>query len=445
MLEISILGGIVAVSLVMCICLIQRYFKTKDISDLYFGIAYLLWMAAAFFGVLIGYATVNNNSLLTSLLYRISTTAGVLSYVFVNMFAVAITNTDEKMRYYIWIPLSSFLIITFIVWTFNPIMSEVIGVTTEFTLPSTYKEPIGPPLIETIIVLLVVMAIYPTSMFFSSAKNTKERSTKIKSLLIGVGLFVGTIAYAIEITGAIPYQYIIVYRLMILIGALLMFLGQFIYSAKPSIPSASYAFSKALKLDHKQMVGRKVLFEFDPASNYERGVMNFVSEAIANSEQIFVFTRKGSAIHSVLREHGNVKFFYLTQQLSIPKEISESELLLPSTDTSLMLGILDKTLRVYPYSVANVVFDNLSDLILSVGFDKTYSFMKYALEVLASPKTTVLFLLNKTAHDIQTTSNIRSLFSDQISYGKDGIQIIKLSPTEITMVETGIMPLERRE
>jgi hypothetical protein len=54
---------------------------------------------------------------------------------------------------------------------------------------------------------------------------------------------------------------------------------------------------------------------------------------------------------------------------------------------------------------------------------------------------TVLFLLNKNAHDPQILSNIRSLFSEQISYGKNGIQIIKLSKAETTMVETGLMPL----
>jgi hypothetical protein len=221
-----------------------------------------------------------------------------------------------------------------------------------------------------------------------------------------------------------------------------MFLGQFIYPAKPSIPSTSGAFSRTLGLAHKQIIGRKVLFEFDPASNYERAITDFAVESITNAEQVMVFTRKGSAVHSTLQEHKNAKFFYLTQQLSVPKEISENELLLPSADTSLLLGIIDKILKVYPYKVVNMVFDNLSDIVLSVGFDKTYNFIKYALEILASPNVTVLFLLNKNAHDLQILSNIRSLFSEQISYGKNGVQIIKLSRPETTMVEAGLMPLK---
>lgn len=440
MLEVPILGGIVAVFLAIHVCSMRRYFKTKDKPDLYFGITYLLLVVAAIFGILIGFATITNNSSLTPLFYRASTTSGVLSYVFMNMFAVAVTKCDKKTRC-VWIPLSSFLIISFIVWIFNPTVSGVVGETTEFTLPSTYKEPIGPPLIETIIALIAVMAIYPASLFFSFAKNTKERSVKMKSLLIGIGLSIGTMAYAIEITGAVACQYMVVYRSTMLVSSILMFLGQFIYPTKPSVPSALGVFSRNLGLDHQQMIGRKVLFEFDPASNYERAITDFVAEAVTNTEQIMVFTRKGSAVHSNLQENKNAKFFYLTQQLSVPKEISENELLLPSADTSLLLGIIDKILKVYPYKVINMVFDNLSDIVLSVGFDKAYNFIKYALEILASPNVTVLFLLNKNAHDLQILSNIRSLFSEQISYGKNGIQIIKLSKAETTMVEAGLMPL----
>jgi len=195
------------------------------------------------------------------------------------------------------------------------------------------------------------------------------------------------------------------------------------------------AFSKTLGLNHKQLVGRKILLEFDPASHCEKAIQDFVDEALANTEQIIVFTRKSSSIYSSLREEKTVKFFCLTQQFSIPKESSENEVLLPSGDTSLMLSVLDKTLKAYPQSAINVVFDSLSDLVLSIGFDKTYLFLKYAVEILASTKNTALFLLNQTAHDPKVTSSLRSLFSDQIFFGKEGIQAVKLSKAEVATPE----------
>ena len=432
---ILVFVGVAAVLAPMQVYLIRKYFKTRDKSNLYFGIACLLWMVAAVFGVLIGTATSLNDSSLTLLFYRTSTTLGVLGYLFMSIFAVAATKPKEKTRG-IWIPFLAFLIITSIVWVFNPHVAGVFDGVTDFTFTSMYKEPYGLPFIETIIALMAVMAIFPIYLFFRIAKDTKERTVKIKSLLIGVGMSTGTIAGAIEVTGAVSYEYMLIYRSIIFIGSFIMFLGQLypVVLTISTIQTQVRAFSKTLGLNHQQMVGRKILLEFDPASQYEKAIQDFVAEGLANAEKMVVFTRKGSTIHSSLHEEKAVKFFCSTQQFSIPKEFSENEVLLPAGDTSLMLSVLDKTLKAYPQSAINVVFD-LSDLVLSIGFDKTYLFLKYAVEILASPRNTVLFLLNQTAHDPKVASSLRSLFSDQIFFGKQGIQTVKLSKAEVGTLE----------
>lgn len=418
---------------------ILRYFQTKDKSDLYFGIACSLWTAATVFGATAQIMlSLDDNLLLLKTFYRSMITLVTLGFSFLNFFALTTTKYGDKKGSLI-VQSAAILVVMSFVWAFDiAVKPDDIAM---FELPSMYKTHIGPPVTEAVVILFGVLAFYPTYLFFNAFRTAKERRIRMKFFLMGFAIAFGTMGFATEVANALNY---LIYRFIILIACSIGLVSQLAYSTVPSVPTAQYIFSKALKLDHKQIVGRKILFEFDPASNYEKTVKEFIVEATANAEQVFVFTRKGSAIQSCLREQ-KAKFFYLTQQLSVPKELSENELLLPSSDTSLILGILDKTLRAYSHSIINVVFDNLSDLILSVGFDKTYGFIKYALEVLASPKTTVLFLINKTAHDLQITSNIRSLFSDQISYEKSGIQIIKLSPTEITAIETGIMPLERRE
>jgi hypothetical protein len=343
----------------------------------------------------------------------------------------------------------------FIIWnpTFEPIVEGHVDGTIEFTLMSTYKEPYGLPLIETIVTLMAVMTCHPIYSFFRSVKNSKERIVKIKSLLMGVGLFVTIAAYSIEVTGAISHLYMPIYRPTVLIGALTLFLGYempkwlerklvrqvfvgektkspleefFAQPIAPSTRSPLHAFSEPLGLKHEQMAGRKILFEFNPASNYEKVIQDFAAEALANAEQLVIFTRRGSSIHSSLREYKDVKLFCFTQQFSIPKESTENEILLPSGDTSLILDVLDKALKANPGGPVNVIFDNLSDLLLSTGFDKTYRFVRYAVEMLASPKNTVIFLLNQTAHDPNVTSSLKGLFSDQVFCGERGLQIIKL-------------------
>jgi len=460
---VYVLGGIIAVYGIIHVRLIQRYSKTKDKPSLYFGITALFFVMPAVFGILIAAATTINNLPLARLFYQASTTFGMLAFVFLNMFAIAMAKPSEK-THGIWIAVMCFLSITFIVWTSNPVVSGFIGGTSEFTLTSMYKAPYGLPLIETIIALMIVVAVYPIHLFFRIAKDTKEQVVQIKSLLMGVGLFIAAVAYSIEVTDAISYQYMSIYRPMIFIGSFTMLFGFmmpkwverklvghplmseervrsfveefFLYPVAPTVRTQLHAFSKTLGLNHQQMAGRKILLEFDPESHYEKAIQDFATEGLANAEPTVVFTRRGSAIHSSLREQKAVKFFCLTQQVSVPKEFSENEMLLPSNDTSLMLDVFDKTLKAHPQGVVNVVFDSLSDLVLSVGFEKTYRFMRYAVEMLASPRNTVLFLLNQNAHDPKVASSLRGLFNDQMYFGKEGIQTVKLSKVEVGRAET---------
>jgi len=460
---VYVLGGITIVFLVMCVHLYRRYAKTKDEPSLYFGITCFLWALAAIFGILIAVATGLHNAPLTVLFYRASVTSGILAYLFGAFFAVALTKSDAKRG--IWVSSIAFFVITYIVWNVDPVIEGVVGGTTEFTLASLYKAPYGLPLIETIIALMGVMASFPIYLFLHGAGITEDRVIKIKSYLMSIGMVVASGAYSIEVTGAIPYTYMPVYRPMIFVGAFVMyfsfmtpkwlekkFVGPtpmseklvksfidefFVNEGASSTRVRQHAFSKTFGLNHQQMVGRRILLEFDPMSHYEKAIRDFATEALANVEPVVIFTRRGSAIHSSLREQKSVKFFCLTQQISVPKEFSENEMLLPSNDTSLMLDVFDKTLKAQPQGAINVVFDSLSDLVLSVGFEKTYRFMRYAVEMLASPRNTVLFLLNQTAHDPKVTSSLRGLFSNQISFGKEGIQTVKLPNAEVGKVKTG--------
>ncbi|NIR87075.1 hypothetical protein GWO13_05660 [Candidatus Bathyarchaeota archaeon] len=188
------------------------------------------------------------------------------------------------------------------------------------------------------------------------------------------------------------------------------------------------AFSKTLGLDHKQLVGKKLLFEFDPTSPYERVVRDFVTEAIANVETTVVFTPRGSPIHSALSQESNLRFFLLTQQVSAPKMgASATEMLLPANNSSLMLDAFEKLLNASAQGRVCLVFDSLSELIRSIGLEKTYKFVQYVLEMLYSERVTALFLLTSSAHDTKTSSTLRGMFEDQLVYGRKGIGIVKMS------------------
>jgi hypothetical protein len=116
----------------------------------------------------------------------------------------------------------------------------------------------------------------------------------------------------------------------------------------------------------------------------------------------------------------------LTQQVAVPTRFSDTEILLASNETSIMLNLLDKMLKSKEEGAVNIIFDNLSDLVLTIGFEKTYNFMKSATEMLASRNITALFLVNTLAHSPTILSSLRSLFSNQIFFDRSGIRSIKL-------------------
>jgi len=186
-------------------------------------------------------------------------------------------------------------------------------------------------------------------------------------------------------------------------------------------------FSKALGLTHGKAVGKNILLEFDPTSDYERVIEDFVDEALANAESVAVFTSKGSAVHSALSNRGDVKFLILTQSISTPQaNTSKNEILLPANNSSLLLDALNKVLKAYPEKNSNIVFDNLSSLVLLNGFEESYGFLRYALELLSLENGTSLFLFDPRAHDVTVASAFRSLFNDQVTYGKVGLRVVKM-------------------
>lgn len=163
-------------------------------------------------------------------------------------------------------------------------------------------------------------------------------------------------------------------------------------------------FSHALDLDHTQLRGRKILLEFDPATPYERSVRDFVVECQAYEEVVILLGNKASVIYQSLQGEEGLEFIPIIPQ-----------------------PILTPILETHVGKPIDLICDNLTDLIFSMGFQATYKYVRHTLERLTGHMSTALFLLNPNAHPSNETYSIRSLFSDQVTYGKDGLILIKLT------------------
>jgi hypothetical protein len=187
------------------------------------------------------------------------------------------------------------------------------------------------------------------------------------------------------------------------------------------------SFSRLIGLDHERLIGRKLLLEFDPASNYEKILDSLAKESMANVEPIFIFTSSTSPIHSSLTEQSAIRFFLTSLSTSTPKSTSENKVLLPAKNTPLILDAISKVLETYDDVNACFVLDILPELLTTIGQKRTFTFMRHALDLLSSEKTTSLFLLNTGAHETEVVSRLRSLFSNQLTYDQNGLEVVKTS------------------
>lgn len=185
-------------------------------------------------------------------------------------------------------------------------------------------------------------------------------------------------------------------------------------------------FSKSFGMSHQQMSGKKILLEVDPTSDFHEALFSFVSEARIHDEKLLIFTSKSSPLHLKFSGIKHIKLYLLASKTSSPPKRNANETLLPANDLSVLLNTIAKIHGVKRRKPVKVLFDNLSDTILLCGFEKTYKFIRWLLETITSPKMTILFVFNPTAHDPKTSSSVRGLFSTQLAYGKNGPEIVTL-------------------
>src|SRR3989337_1046492 len=88
-------------------------------------------------------------------------------------------------------------------------------------------------------------------------------------------------------------------------------------------------FSKQLGIEHNKLLGKKILLEYEPRTDYERFVRNFALECAFLGESVIIVTQKGSSIRQALDGDQGIKFIDLERArelLPILKENSEGPL-----------------------------------------------------------------------------------------------------------------------
>lgn len=187
------------------------------------------------------------------------------------------------------------------------------------------------------------------------------------------------------------------------------------------VPLQEKPFTKNLGLNVK---GNVILMDYNPTSHYEKPVQWFLTEF----SPAIIFTRRTSVLYDVT-EKASHKILVFSEQVSVPKIVSENEVWIPPKSTSLTLDALNQTLeanRNDDEAGLAIVFDSLTDMTLLIGFQKTYDFLRNALDMIQAKNVTALFLINPEAHPKEYTSAFRSLFNSQISFKDEKLHPIKI-------------------
>jgi len=182
-------------------------------------------------------------------------------------------------------------------------------------------------------------------------------------------------------------------------------------------------------VDLLRFASKGLLLEVDPAISYEAIVKDFAKAFKSRKSAVFAFTWRGGPIYSALSSLAGVQIFSMSPHTAYPKPTGQgSEVSIPQDDTSVLLDLTAKTLQTNTGRKPLMIFDSVSDLVVSLGFEKSYGFLKAQKEIFArEPAATALFVVKRNAQDDKALNLIKGLFTHHLSYDASGLTVTRES------------------
>ena len=173
------------------------------------------------------------------------------------------------------------------------------------------------------------------------------------------------------------------------------------------------------------IAGKKTLYEVDPSIPYEATLRKTLEELAREGHAVFVFMPKSSPLHNALKGTAGVKFFLTTNDVNYMR-VAEgtNEVLVPQSDTAILLDVVGKTLA---SSQGNVVFvfDSVSELLIMNGIEQTYKFLRQFLGLLNEPRATGIFLFISAGHQTREVNLLRGIFPNHFVEDARGPRLTK--------------------
>lgn len=163
-------------------------------------------------------------------------------------------------------------------------------------------------------------------------------------------------------------------------------------------------FSRQIGLGLSRLQGKKILLEYQPSAPCPRLVRDFVMECLASGEKVIVLTRMGTAVRRALEGDQGIDLRDVSTSIPISKLLQEHE-----------------------QGPLSLVYDSITDLVISTNIQNAYMFLQNTLSLLSDKRITALFLLNSAAHEEKDENSLRGLFSDHIVYENQGLSSVRFT------------------
>jgi hypothetical protein len=295
----------------------------------------------------------------------------------------------------------------------------------------------SPLLLLLLVSVLCMFAAFPSVLFIvarSKTRNTQARGAllllPILWCVIGLDLIIVNGFILSQGLDAVAIGYLLATIMFGLSARLFRRTSLLSSFFEPTIVfdgvGASFPFTKRAGMQGPVPAGNYLL-EVDSSTHYEKYVKDFAIELVSNGYLLFVFTPKASRVYSTLSKMRDARFYVMTSTTSYPRPTDRTnEMLVPDDDPTILLDTLRNTVGSVSSSGIGIIFDNVSDMILSDGFENSYKFMRRANEILADGKIVAAFLATQGAHEERISNLIQNLFQNHLTFDSLGVQVKRL-------------------
>jgi hypothetical protein len=288
-----------------------------------------------------------------------------------------------------------------------------------------------------VLFVLVLFLVYPSTMLVLAARSAKDPEVRRTLIIlpiawtaIGIDLLFFDGYLLTNGIDATPFGYVIASLIFGVTAGVFrrasLLAGFFEPLPRGAVLPTERPFTRALGVESGYLAGKKFLLELDPSAPYEQALRDFSVESLSDGFLVYVFTARGGPVYSSLSTILGVRLYVLTTRVSYPTPGEQpNEVSVPQNDQAIILDVIDKTVHANPEGKVAIIYDNISDLILSAGFEETYKFLKQVNEIINDPRVKSLFLLTGGAHPPENVSLVRSLFPYHLSYDTSGLKFTR--------------------